>query len=52
VTTFALVQDHKFTVTELESLMPWERLVYIALVQQKVEKENARIQQINALRKK
>jgi len=52
VTTFALVQDHKFSITELEDMLPWERMVYITLVQQRVEKENARIREINAMRKK
>lgn len=48
MTTFSLVQDHKFSISELESLMPWERLVYLTLVQQRVEKENHRIQQLKA----
>jgi hypothetical protein len=47
VTTFTLVQDHKFSIEELESMMPWERLVFITLVQQRVEKENERIRQQN-----
>jgi len=51
VTNFALVQDHKFSITELEEMLPWERLVYITLVQQRVEKENARIREAQ-LRKK
>jgi len=28
-------------------MMPWERLVFITLVQQRVEKENERIRQQN-----
>jgi hypothetical protein len=49
---FALVQDHKFNLTELEEMLPWERLVYLSLVQQRIEKENARIKALNAQRKR
>jgi len=51
-TTFALVQDHKFSIAELEALMPWERSVYVTLVQQRIEKENERIKLANAQRKR
>jgi len=43
-----LVQDYKFSVSELENLLPWERLIYLTLVQQRIEKENARINAIKA----
>lgn len=49
-TTFALVQDHKFTISELENLIPWERLIYLTLVEQRVQRENERIKQLNAQR--
>lgn len=51
VTNFAVVQDFKFSISELEDMMPWERMVYVTLIQQRIEKENLRIQQQKALRK-
>ena len=36
-TNFALVQHHKYSLTELENMLPWEREVYIALLQKNVE---------------
>ena len=33
-TNFALIQHHKYSLTEIENLMPWERDVYTALLQQ------------------
>ena len=30
-TNFALMQHHKYSLTELENMMPWEREVYIGL---------------------
>jgi hypothetical protein len=39
-TNFALVQHHKYSLTELENMIPWEREVYISLLQQYIEEEN------------
>jgi hypothetical protein len=39
-TNFALVQHHRWSLTELEHLIPWEREVYITLLQQYIEEEN------------
>ncbi len=37
----------KMTYSELESLMPWEREIYIELIRQHVDKENQRIRERN-----
>jgi hypothetical protein len=37
---FALMQHHKYSLTELENMMPWEREVYLALLEQYIEEEN------------
>ena len=37
---FALVQHHKYSLTELENMIPWEREVYVSLLQQYIEDEN------------
>ena len=42
---FALMQQHKYSLTELENMMPWEREIYISLLQQYVEEENLKAQQ-------
>ena len=43
--TFALMQHHKYSLTELENMMPWEREIYLALLQQYIEEENLKQQQ-------
>ena len=43
-TNFALMQYHKYRLTELENMMPWEREVYVTLLQQYIEEENAKQQ--------
>ena len=42
---FALMQHHKYSFTELENMIPWEREVYISLLQQYIEEENLKQQQ-------
>jgi hypothetical protein len=43
-TNFALIQHHKYSLTELENLIPWEREVYITLLQQYIEEETLKNQ--------
>jgi len=43
-TNFALVQHHKYSLTELEEMIPWEREVYITLLQQYIEEETLKNQ--------
>ena len=42
---FALIQHHKYSLTEIENMMPWERDVYVALLKQYIEEENLKKQQ-------
>ena len=44
---FALMLHHKYSLTELENMMPWEREIYISLLQQYIEEENLKAQQSN-----
>ena len=44
-TNFALMQHHKYSLTELENMMTWEREIYVSLLQQYVEEENLKAQQ-------
>jgi hypothetical protein len=41
-TNFGLVQHHKYSLTEIENLIPWEREIYLTLLQQYVEEEEKR----------
>jgi len=42
---FALMQHHKYSLTELENMIPWEREVYLSLLEQYIEEENLKAQQ-------
>jgi hypothetical protein len=37
---FALIQHHKYSLTELENMIPWEREIYVTLLQQYIEEQN------------
>ena len=45
---FALIQHHKYTLTELENMIPWEREIYLSLLSQFIEEENLRQQQASS----
>jgi len=45
------MQHHKYSLTELETMLPWERDVYITLLTQYIEEENEKIKQRNATKK-
>tara|TARA_Y100001936_G_C15792480_1_gene517186 strand:- start:61 stop:204 length:144 start_codon:yes stop_codon:yes gene_type:complete len=46
-----MIQHHKYSLTELEEMMPWEREIYIGLLMQWIKEENDRIEKENAKRK-
>tara|TARA_B100000424_G_C22679116_1_gene372115 strand:+ start:241 stop:420 length:180 start_codon:yes stop_codon:yes gene_type:complete len=42
---FALMQYHKYSLTEIENMMPWERDIYVGLLQQHLEEEELKQKQ-------
>ena len=44
---FALMQHHKYSLTEIENKMPWERDIYLGLLNQYIEDENLKAKQAN-----
>jgi len=43
--TFALIQHHKYSLTELENMIPWEKDIYLTLLEQYIEEEKLKQQQ-------
>ena len=41
-TNFALMQHHKYSLTELENMIPWERDVYVYLLIAHIQEEERR----------
>ena len=44
---FALIQHHKYSLTEIENMMPWERDIYVGLLNQYIEEVNLKAKQAN-----
>jgi hypothetical protein len=40
------MQHHKYSLTELENMLPWERDVYVNMLIQHLEQENEKIKQM------
>lgn len=40
---FALMQHHKYSLTELENMLPWERDIYINMLIQYIKEENEKM---------
>ena len=44
-TNFALMQHHKYSLSELEDMIPWEREVYVSLLVNYLKEEKERREQ-------
>ena len=44
---FGLMQYHNYTLADIENMMPWERDIYVNLLQQHIKEENDKIREQN-----
>ena len=51
-TNFALMQHHKYSLNELENMIPWDKSVYVNMLTRYIEEENEKIKQLNASKKR
>jgi hypothetical protein len=42
------MQHHKYSLTELDNMLPWERSIYIGMLVRYLEEENEKIKLLNA----
>jgi hypothetical protein len=42
-TNFSLMQHHKYSLTELDNMLPWERQIYIDMLVRYLEEERERL---------
>ena len=43
-----MIQHHKWSLTELDNMVPFERTIYVSLLQQWIKEENDRVKEQNA----
>lgn len=48
-TNFNLMQFHKYSLTELENMMPWERQLYIDLLKEHIKEHNEKARDQEAM---
>jgi hypothetical protein len=42
---FSLMQYHKYSLTEIENMIPWEKDIYVTLLKQHLEEEESKQKQ-------
>jgi hypothetical protein len=47
-----MIQEHKYSLTELENMMPWERTIYINMLIKHMEELNKKREEAARKRKK
>lgn len=50
-TNFALMQHHKYSLGDLETMIPWERYIYISLLKQYLEEQEQKMKDAEAAAK-
>jgi 3-methyladenine DNA glycosylase AlkD len=45
------VQHHKYSLTELDEMIPWERYIYVDMLVSYIEEENEKLKQQAASKK-
>lgn len=51
-TNFALVQHHKYSLSEIENMIPWERMIYIDLLKEFLKEQEQKVRdQASTLKK-
>jgi hypothetical protein len=51
-TNFALMQHHKYSLTELDNMIPWERSIYVNLLMKYLKEEKERLELQKQTRRK
>jgi hypothetical protein len=44
-TNFALMQHHKYSLNDLEKMVPWEKTMYVTMLLRHIEEENEKTKQ-------
>ena len=47
-----MIQHHKWSLTELDNMLPYERQIYVKLLQNWIKEENQRVKEENAKMKR
>ena len=45
---FAMMHHHKYSLSEIENMIPYEKRIYTELLKQHIESENRRIEELKS----
>jgi len=51
-TNFNLMHLHKYSITELENMVPWERSIYIDLLKEYIQEQNQKQRDLQNMRRR
>ena len=43
------MQHHKYSLSDIENMIPWERDIYLSLLENYIEEQNLKAQQANGI---
>ena len=46
-TSFAMMQHHKYSLTEIENMIPWERDIYVSMLIEFIKEQNKKNKERN-----
>lgn len=46
MTNFSLMQHHKYSLTELDNLIPWEKQIYVTMLAQYLKEQNEQMKML------
>ena len=47
-----MIQHHKWSLTEIDNMIPFEKIIYVTMLQQWIKEENDRVKAENAKMKR
>ena len=47
-TNFSLMQHHKYSLTELDNMIPWEKQIYVRMLTNHINEQNEKIKLMQA----
>lgn len=51
-TNFTLMQHHKYSLSELDNLIPWEKQIYVTMLAQHLKEQNEQMKMLEMQRRK
>lgn len=52
MTNFSLMQHHKYSLTELDNLIPWEKQIYVTMLAQFMKEQNEQMKMLEMQRRR